>query len=59
MVVSLATPLLQGLASLYLNEDRVAEALAILKRAFLLEPDNPAVLNHLANHHFYRCLKSL
>ena len=44
-----------GLASMYMNEDeRVPEALALLKRAFQLEPDNPAVLNHLANHHFYR-----
>jgi len=43
-----------GLAALYLNEDRVSEALGLLKRAYQLEPDNPAVLNHLATHHFYK-----
>ena len=26
----------------------------MLKRAYELEPYNPAVLNHLANHYFYR-----
>ena len=43
-----------GLAVLHLNEERVEEALAMLKRAYELEPYNPCVLNHLANHYFYR-----
>ncbi|KAL3892523.1 MAG: hypothetical protein SGPRY_015051, partial [Prymnesium sp.] len=45
---------MSGLAALYLNEDRVREALELLQRAYRLEPDNPGVLNLLASHHFYK-----
>ena len=44
-----------SLAVLHLNEERVEEALTMLKRAYELEPYNPAVLNHLANH----CMRAL
>lgn len=43
-----------GLAVLHLNDDEVPDALALLKRAYDLEPFNPSVLNHLANHYFYK-----
>jgi len=43
-----------GLAVIHLNDEHVEEALAILTRAYELEPYNPSVLNHLASHFFYR-----
>ena len=43
-----------GLAVIHLNDERVEEALVILKRAYELEPYNPSVLNHLASHFFYK-----
>ncbi|KAL1512117.1 hypothetical protein AB1Y20_005386 [Prymnesium parvum] len=42
-----------GLAVLHLNEDRVDEAMELLKRAYELEPDNPSVLSQLASHYFF------
>lgn len=33
---------------------QVDQALSLLKRAYDLEPNNPSVLNYLANHSFYR-----
>ena len=37
-----------GLAVLHLNEERVDEALKMLKKAYELEPFNPSVLNQCA-----------
>ena len=45
---------LTALAVIRLNEDNVAEALQLLKRAYELEPSHPATLNQLANHYFYK-----
>ena len=45
---------LAALASLSLNEERVKEAMALLKKAYGLNPAQPSVLNMWANHYFYR-----
>jgi tetratricopeptide (TPR) repeat protein len=45
---------LTALAVIRLNEDNVADALQLLKRAYELEPSHPATLNQLANHYFYK-----
>jgi RNA polymerase-associated protein CTR9 len=46
-----------GLAILDLNSekpDRVMTAMNYLKKAYQLDPNNSMVLNHLANHFFYK-----
>jgi len=45
---------LTALAVVHINEERVAEALQLLKRAYELEPTHPATLNQLANHYFFK-----
>ena len=41
-----------GLAHLALKEERLAEGLSLLKRAYAIEPTSAPVLNQLANHFF-------
>lgn len=50
---------LTALAVIHINEDRVAEALQLLKRAYELEPTHPAALNQLANHYFFKVAPAL
>eukprot|EP01133_Synstelium_polycarpum_P017178 gene17178-20466_t len=43
-----------GLVLVYINTHDIPKSLEVLKRAHELAPTNAIVLNHLANHYFYR-----
>ncbi|KAK7475279.1 hypothetical protein BaRGS_00033510 [Batillaria attramentaria] len=48
---------LVGLAVLELNtktQDSIKSGVQLLSRAYAIDPSNPMVLNHLANHFFYK-----
>ncbi|KAF2076983.1 hypothetical protein CYY_001692 [Polysphondylium violaceum] len=43
-----------GLSLVLMNEDQLAQAMELILQAYKLSPTNPIVLNHLANHYFFR-----
>jgi RNA polymerase-associated protein CTR9 len=48
---------LVGLAVLQLNEqtaDGIRSGVQMLSKAYTIDPTNPMVLNHLANHFFFK-----
>ena len=48
---------LVGLAVLELNtktQESIKSGVQLLSRAYAIDPANPMVLNHLANHFFYK-----
>ena len=48
---------LVGLAVLELNSkesDSIKNGVQLLSRAYTIDPSNPMVLNHLANHFFFK-----
>lgn len=48
---------LVGLAVLQLNEqttDAIRSGVQMLSKAYTIDPTNPMVLNHLANHFFFK-----
>lgn len=52
---------LVGLAVLELNtktQDSIKSGVQLLSRAYAIDPTNPMVLNHLANHFFYKKVRS-
>lgn len=51
---------LVGLAVLELNNkeaDSIKNGVQLLSRAYTIDPSNPMVLNHLANHFFFKKVK--
>ena len=54
---------LVGLAVLKLNQkmpEMIKSGVLLLSKAYTIDPSNPMVLNHLANHFFYKkaCISS-
>lgn len=52
---------LVGLAVLELNsktQDSIKSGVQLLSRAYAIDPANPMVLNHLANHFFYKKVRA-
>ena len=52
---------LVGLAVLELNsktQDSIKSGVQLLSRAYAIDPANPMVLNHLANHFFYKKVRT-
>ncbi|EGC31227.1 hypothetical protein DICPUDRAFT_50293, partial [Dictyostelium purpureum] len=43
-----------GLSLVLMNDNQIDEAMNLILEAYQLAPTNPIVLNHLANHYFYR-----
>ncbi|KAN0031578.1 hypothetical protein ACTFIV_005443 [Dictyostelium citrinum] len=43
-----------GLALVLMNENQIPEAMKLILSAYQLAPTNSIVLNHLANHYFFR-----
>jgi len=55
---------LVGLAVLKLNQkmpEMIKNGVLLLSKAYTIDPSNPMVLNHLANHFFYKkvCLRTI
>jgi RNA polymerase-associated protein CTR9 len=53
---------LVGLAVLELNSkepDSIKNGVQLLSRAYTIDPSNPMVLNHLANHFFFKKVRGL